>query len=196
MKKYTHKNDKDTHDKFNVEIHRNHIYFYSDITDDKILDLIDIVTKLEDELLLTHIKTGIALEHLPIHLHISSGGGDAYAGLNGYNYLSNLKVPLYTYVEGFVASAGTFLAIAGKKRYMQKYATLMVHQVSFSTGETLTYEKIKDEKIALDIIMAQITDIYAKHTKQKKPALLKILKNDTFMNCDTAKENRFIHEII
>lgn len=194
IKKY--KNTKDTDKDHRIEIADHHIYFYSDITDDTVVELIQLINELERDMLDVHFRTQMPLQYLPIHLHISSEGGDVYAGFNAYHYIVNCKVPVYTYVEGFVASAGTFLSVAGKKRYMQKYATMMVHQVSFSTSQSMTYEKVKDEKVALDMIMNSIQEIYTKHTKIKKKPLTELLKRDAFMDANMALTNNFVDIIL
>ena len=50
-----------------------------------------------------------------IYLYIYSPGGDLYMGFSGYEFIKNSKVPIYTYIDGMIASAATFLFLAGEK---------------------------------------------------------------------------------
>ena len=49
----------------------------------------------------------------PIHLYISSPGGDVYAGLAMYDTMQIITPPIYTYAVGMTASMGTALLAAG-----------------------------------------------------------------------------------
>jgi ClpP class serine protease len=49
----------------------------------------------------------------PVHLYISSPGGDVYAGLAMYDTMQMIIPPVYTYAVGVTASMGTALLAAG-----------------------------------------------------------------------------------
>ena len=60
----------------------------------------------------------------------------------------------------------------------------------------MTYEKVKDEKVALDMIMNTIQEIYTKHTKIKKKPLTELLKRDAFMDANMALTNNFVDIVL
>ena len=47
-----------------------------------------------------------------------------------YDVIKNNKYPIYTYVDGFIASAATFPFLGGTKRFMSDNAFIMIHQLS------------------------------------------------------------------
>jgi len=170
-----------------------HIYYYEEVNPKSILDLI---TSLRE-------ATQISLDRQitydldsppPIHLHIHSYGGDVYSGLAGVGHILNNKVPIYTYAEGGVASAGTLLTLAGKKRYIQEYSYMLIHQVSHWTQGT--YENIKDEKENMDKLMGQLYKFYKKYTKLKKKQIVKILKRDLWFDAEECLKHGLVDDII
>ena len=170
-----------------------HIYYYEEVNPKSILELI---TSLRDatQVSLDKQMTYELDSPPPIHLHIHSYGGDVYSGLAGVGHILNNKVPVYTYVEGGVASAGTLLSLAGKKRYIQEYGYMLIHQVSHWTHGT--YENIKDEKQNLDSLMEQLYKFYLKNTKLKKKQLVKILKRDLWFNAEDCLKYGLVDGIV
>ena len=49
----------------------------------------------------------------------------------------NCKVPTATYVDGLAVSTAGWCAMAGKKRYIADYGTLMIHEASGGNKEVL-----------------------------------------------------------
>lgn len=102
------------------------IYLNEDIssyTIEGIVPLIHQINKVDE-------KAGIKAEdRKPIHLHITSYGGSAYDGWQIVSTIENSKTPVYTYVEGYAMSMGLPIFLAGKKRFLGKYATLLYHEL-------------------------------------------------------------------
>jgi ATP-dependent Clp protease protease subunit len=65
----------------------------------------------------------------PIHLYITSYGGSAYDGWHLVSSIENSITPCYTYVQGYAMSMGLPLFLAGKKRFLGKYSTLLYHEL-------------------------------------------------------------------
>lgn len=63
----------------------------------------------------------------PLHIHVTSYGGDAYSGWQIVSTIENSKTPIYTYVEGYAMSMGLPIYLAGHKRFLGKFATLLYH---------------------------------------------------------------------
>ena len=118
----------------------NKIYFYEDIYKETVLPLIKEIQTLTYELQLQGSKYGFEPH---IDLHIYSPGGDAFMGLSIYDFIKKNPVPIHTYIDGNIASAATFMFLAGQKRFMSPNATVLIHQVS--TTFWGKFEDLKDE---------------------------------------------------
>ena len=70
----------------------------------------------------------------PLWLYIHTEGGDAYAGLSAMDHIKNLKVPVYTVVDGSCASAGTFILMGGEKKYALPNSSVLIHQIRTDFG--------------------------------------------------------------
>jgi len=175
-----------------ISVSNNHIYFYSDITTESILDLrkeIDAVSLEQKTLKLSYPK------HEPIiYLHINSGGGYLIDGLNAMDMIMNNDVPIETIVEGMSASASTLLSIAGKYRKIQKNSFILIHQISsFMWGKQ---SELEDEIENIKLYESKILDFYEKHSNLKKKELKEIMKNEKFIDSTEALRCGFVDEII
>jgi ATP-dependent Clp protease protease subunit len=102
----------------------------------------------------------------PINMYIKSPGGSVYDGLAVYDVMQYIKCPVYTYVTGWAASMGSFIAQAGEPghRYILPRAMTMIHQPSSGTRG-----KISDMEIDLmeSIRMKkEMTELYVKHNSK------------------------------
>ena len=161
-----------------VSVQNNHIYLYDQISQQSMVELAMGLRQAEVECLKQQVVYG-ATAPQPIHLHINSFGGDAYAGLAGLGHIRACRVPVYTYVEGSVASAATFLSMAGKRRFMTKHSFMLIHQIS--TWFSGTYENLKDEKESIDALMEMLLTFYKDNSKIKKRELTNLLKRDLWL---------------
>lgn len=175
-----------------IEIVDNRIYFYSDITGDKVLQLN------------RHLRNkGIDLqreamvqsrEPANIYLHIQSYGGSIFAGLAGMDEIIKSIVPVHTMIDGCCASAATFLSVCGKKRFINRHAYMLIHQLSsFMWGK---YEEFKDEMRNQDKIMEMIKKIYAEYTKIPEAKIEEILKHDLWFDANQCLEYGLVDEIV
>lgn len=175
-----------------IEVVENRIYFYSNIDRDKILQLN------------RHLRNkGIDLqreamiqdrEPANLYLHIQSYGGNIFAGMAGMDEIIKSIVPVYTMIDGCCASAATLLSICGKKRFINRHAYMLIHQLSsFMWGK---YEEFKDEMQNLDKIMAMIKLVYEEYTKIPMGKLEEILKHDLWFDANECKEYGLVDEII
>lgn len=170
----------------------NHIYFYSEVDRDSILDLILLIKETEEENRITAIQ--LNLEEIPIYLHINSNGGYVYEALNAIDAINACKVPVYTIVEGATASAGTLMSVAGKKRYICPNAYMLIHQLSSSYWGGKMSE-IEDEYQNLQELMEKIQEIYKKHTKIPKKELTELLKHDLYLNSEKSLKYGLVDEL-
>jgi len=174
-----------------IEREYNHIYFHSEVTRESIFDLTMLIKEAEEECVLSCLKLNI--DEIPIYLHINSYGGSIFAGFAAIDIINSCKVPVYTIVEGAVASAGTLMSIVGKKRYIRPNAYMLVHQLSSSCWGKMN--EIEDEFNNLKDLMERIKDIYKNHTSIPKKELNEILKHDLWFNSDKCLKNGLVDEI-
>ena len=130
----------------------------------------------------------------PIRVYINSGGGSIVSGISSMDTILRTKVPVHTYVDGFSASAATFLTVVGTERYMSRNSYMLVHQLS--TQFWGTYSNFEDEKKNLDLMMKTIKDVYNQYTKIPMKKLNEILKHDLMWDAKTCLEYGMIDEII
>ena len=84
------------------------------------------------------------------------------------------------------------MSVVGKKRYMTKHASMLIHQLSSWTGGKMN--EIEDEFKNLGEMMENITDIYLNHCKMKKKELSEFLKHDRWWNFNKCKKLGLIDE--
>ena len=175
-----------------ISVQDNKIYFYSGVNRNSCVELNKKIGELESKSLTLSKTLGI----LPpsIKLFINSGGGSIVSGIASMDTILRCKVPVETYVDGFSASAATFLTVVGEKRFMSRNSYMMIHQLSSNFWGT--YSNFEDEKENLDLMMKTIKDIYKKYTKLPMKKLDEILKHDLMWNAQTCLKYGIIDEII
>ena len=170
-----------------VEIVHNNIYFYCSVTRKTSLQL---NTKLEEvqQMILNH-----KMQENEINLYIQSDGGELFAGISSMNYIENMKVHVNTIIDGFVASAASLITLGGHTVYMQKHATLLIHQMT--TGFYGKFEEFMDEVHNSKKSMKMIQDIYKEKTWIPETELEKLMKKDIYLNVDECKKYKIINYI-
>ena len=166
------------------EIYRenNRIYFYSEIDRTSVKTLMKLIREAEKYSFVTAFQLG--LESLPIYIHISSQGGYVYHALSVVDAIKRCRVPVYSVVEGPVASAGTFISMVCQKRFICPHAFMMIHQLSGGVGGKMG--EISDEYTNLTELMELIKQLYREHTQLSKKALSRLLKHDLYLNAKKA----------
>ena len=175
-----------------ISVQDNKIYFYSGVNRNSCVELNKKIGEMESKSLTLSKTLGI----LPpsIKLFINSGGGSIVSGIASMDTILRTQVPVHTYVDGFSASAATFLTVVGEKRFMSRNSYMMIHQLSSNFWGT--YSNFEDEKENLDLMMKTIKDIYKKYTKLPMKKLDEILKHDLMWDAQTCLEYGIIDEII
>ena len=183
-----------TNDKNNVvEAVNNRIYYYSEVSRQKILVLNKSLKNLNDNLV--NQANLLSLEEpAQIYLHINSFGGSVFAGLSAVDYIQSCDVPVTSIVEGCAASAATLMSCVATHRQMRSNSFMLIHQIS--SGLWGKYEELKDDMDNCDLFMRIIRDIYTEHTKIPKKKLNEILKRDLWFDAETCLEYGLIDEII
>lgn len=170
--------------------HYNHIYFNNDINTDTAFELNKELRSVETKIKTMSASLNLKLE--PIYLHLTTDGGIIYSALSIIDTIKSLSVPVYTIVDGFVASAGTLISLAGEKRYMCKNAYMLIHELRGGTWGKMS--EIDDEYVNLKKIMNHLIKIYTKNTNITKKELESILKKDVIWNLKECVNKGLIDE--
>ena len=175
-----------------ISVQDNKIYFYSGVNRNACVELNKKIGELESKSLTLSKTLGILPP--PIKIFINSGGGTIVSGIASMDTILRCQVPVHTYVDGFSASAATFLTVVGEERYMSRNSYMLVHQLSSTFWGT--YANFEDEKKNLDMMMKTIKDVYKKYTKLPMKKLDEILKHDLMWDAKTCLEYGLIDEIV
>jgi len=162
----------------NIYTNFNHIYFNNDITTESAFELNKELRNIEIKIKSLSISLGI--EPSPIYLHLTTDGGLIYSALSIIDCINSLSLPVYTIIDGFVASAGTLISLSGKKRYMCKNSYMLIHELRGGIWGKMT--EVDEEYSNLKKIMSHITKIYTEYTNIPKKEIKEILKKDIIWN--------------
>lgn len=136
----------------------------------------------------------IKIEPKPINLYITSNGGLVYQVFGVIDTIRGMKVPVHTICKGFVASAGTLLSLAGKKRYITESSYMLIHELRAGHWGKFTYlsESLDNSKQ----LMEHIKNWYLSRTKMNAEELEEQLKKDVSWNAQMCLEKGLVDEII
>ena len=172
--------------------HLNHVYFNDEINSDTAFALCKELRVVESQLRLT--STMLNLESpQPIVLHITTDGGCIHSAFTVVDVIQRMSIPVHTVVEGFVASAGTLIALAGEKRFIGKNAYMLIHELR--SGVWGKMSSIEDEFANLRKVMDHIVQFYLDTTPFTKKQLEKLLKYDVIWNADECVEKGLVQSI-
>ena len=185
----------DKRDDYSVYRHKNHIYFRTDVDVESINKMARLIDDINDEYetLVASLQHHVTIEPKPIYLHITTDGGCLTSGLLGSDTVANSKIPIHTIVEGFVASSGTLLSIAGKKRYMTENSYMLVHQLS--AGNYGNFEQLNDGHHNNKQFMKHLVNIYKKNTKLTQKQLTDALKHDHYWDYAKCAKYGLVDEV-
>lgn len=132
----------------------------------------------------------------PIHMYINSPGGSVTAGLAIYDTMQYVKPPIATWCVGQACSMGSLLLAAGAPgmRHALPNSRIMIHQPSGGTQGQATDIVIQAEEIQK--LKKQLTEIYAKHSKQHYESLLAKMERDMFLSPEDAKNLGLIDSVL
>lgn len=175
-----------------IESISNHIYFYSGVDCEDILDLRQAI--MEVTLDQKKMQIDFPSYNPEIFLHINSGGGYVTDGLNAMDLISNNSIPITTIIEGHSASAATFLSMSGSHRLIQKNSLMLFHRMR--GGFWGTHSEFEDAVENWALMEKKIVDFYLKRSKITKKELLEMMKHEKYIDADQALKYGFVDAII
>ncbi|ENH96718.1 hypothetical protein J416_09479 [Gracilibacillus halophilus YIM-C55.5] len=126
---------------------------------------------------------------MDILIRINSGGGDAFEGIEIYNYLKRHSSHITVEVTALAASAASIIAMGGDEVIMDTGSSMMIHQAStIAWGDKNELNKAVN---ALETIDGSLVDIYAERTGLPKDELDDLLVKETWFTADEAVEKGF-----
>lgn len=128
-----------------------------------------------------------------IRIKLNSGGGDAFEGIEIYNYLKDLKARVIVEVTALSGSAASIITMGADHVIMRTGANMMIHEAStFAIGNKSDIQKTLN---ALESIDESIVDIYVQKTGLEAEEIREMLKNETWLTSHEALEKGFADEI-
>ena len=128
-----------------------------------------------------------------VHVFIQTDGGNIYAGFSGMRHIEKNPIPVVTHVDGWVASAGTFMFLGGHRRVMPKYSQMCIHQLR--AGVIGKYVDILEEKDICERIMQMMEDIYKDKSSIPDRVYKKLMKKEMVLHADECFKYKLIDEI-
>jgi len=132
----------------------------------------------------------------PIHLYISSPGGEVYGGFAIYDAMQMSQAPVYTYAVGLTASMGTALLAAGTKghRFALPHATIHMHPTS--SGAQGYTDDVRTAFREQERIQTQLFHLLGQHTGHTWQAIEAMFLRDHWMNAVDAHATGLIDHIL
>ena len=164
------------------------IYFNDQINENTCLKLSSLINSYQNNI----YKSGIKNTH--INLYIQSQGGALLPALAIVDEIKNSKVPIWTHIRGYAASAATLLSVAGKKRLMYNHSLMMIHNVRTETT-VIDYRSVEDTYNTMDLFSNTIKNIYLDNSNLTSEQLDKLLEHESWLNSTMALKYGLVDNI-
>jgi len=130
-------------------------------------------------------------------LLISSGGGQVFSGISGYNFLKGIPAEVITHNFGSIDSVAVVLFCAGAKRLCVPHARFLLHSVGFDVPAATRFdEKILDERIkGLRMDRENIARIIADNCGREVEEVDQDILTSIVLNSEKAITYGLVHEV-
>ena len=171
----------------------NLIYFWCSIDSETILTLVKNMKEISSELNNQEFSLGLANNTIPIRLSINSDGGNIRDALYAYDFISNQKRLVDTYICGSCFSAATFISLAGNRRFISPSSHVLIHQLSMESWGTFT--QVQDDITNSSLLMRKAKDIYKNRTNMSTKIISSLLKRDLTLSAEECIKYGYCDEI-
>ncbi len=180
-----------------VETIDNHVYFYTEVTPDRTLALMQTLRMLDSKLRTEKISRRLSPGTvLPIWLHINSTGGDPFSAFAVYDQIKQLPTPVYSIAEGQVNSAATIISVGCHARFCQPSAFMLIHSPASLNWGWYTHTELENETRFLETVTNQMIAHYAKHSKLDGDTIRSYMDRDWWMTAAQMLEYGFADEYL
>ena len=168
-----------------IHIEDNNLYFQGEITPESCFYLQQNLIKLQK----------VENENKFINFYIQSVGGSLLPTFSVIDTMRLSRIPINTFVNGYVASAGSLLSVSGHKRYITKNSMMLVHSLRTSIGE-VNYQQLEDHYYNSESMMNIIKNIYKEKSNIDEQHLDFLLSHDYWLNSTECLKYKFVDYII
>ncbi|MDD1450827.1 Clp protease ClpP [Sphingomonas sp. H160509] len=135
------------------------------------------------------------ISHAPddISVRINSLGGLVFDGFAIYNALKQSARRVTVHIDGVAGSIASIIAMAGDEIIMAENAVMMIHKPSDGTYGVAT--ELRSTADRLDMLQAQLVNIYAQRTGMSADELNPLLDAETWLTAAEALDLKFIDSI-
>ena len=177
--------DSDTETKTVIHTEDNNLYFQGEITPESCFYLQQNLIKLQKK----------ENENKFINFYIQSVGGSLLPTFGVIDTMKLSRIPINTFVNGYVASAGSLLSVSGHKRYITKNSMMLVHSLRTSIGE-VNYQQLEDHYYNSASMMNIVKNIYKEKSNIDDQHLNFLLSHDYWLNSTECLKYQFVDYII
>lgn len=131
-----------------------------------------------------------------IIFHLTTQGGDIFAGLSMYEALKHSKIPVHVIAESCVCSAGTIIMLGASKRFMYTTSVILVHSLSSWMGGLQKPKEIREELQNSETLLDIMSEVYKDNTKLNKTNLKKLYDTDLYMRHGECVRLGFVDKVI
>lgn len=175
-----------------VTVVDNNIYFYTDVCEKSIKELILHIKEITKKNQILGITFGI--DPPKINIYINSHGGCLYSALAIIDIIASNPVEINTIVSGVCMSAATLILLSGHNRFIMPNSYMLIHNIS--SGFWGKMHEFEDEMKNLNELTKKLKEIYKKNSNISRSQLDKLLKTDIIIPADECLKYGLIHEII
>lgn len=128
-----------------------------------------------------------------ITVRINSLGGLVFDGFAIFNALKQSARRVTVHIDGVAGSIASIIAMAGDEIIMAENAVMMIHKPSDGTYGVAT--ELRSTADRLDMLQAQLVNIYAQRTGMSADELNPLLDAETWLTAAEALDLKFIDSI-
>jgi ATP-dependent protease ClpP protease subunit len=181
------KDDSDDEDSPILKTYKNNVYYKGEIKEPEATIFCIKLRELSDQY---HDTKESIMFHLTTH------GGDIFAGLSMYEAIKHSKVPVHVIAESCVCSAGTIIMLGAEKRFMYPTSVILVHSLSSWMGGLQKPKEIREELQNSETLLDIMSEVYRNNTKLNKTHLKKLYDTDLYMRHDECVRLGFVDSVI
>lgn len=171
---------------------RNHVYFWDQVTPENALKFSRLLREADEEQQVKLVRNEIT--EAVVYMHLNTPGGHLHEGFSMASVVEGCRSKTVAIVEGMVASAGTLPLVCADERHMQKYSSVLIHQLR--GGLWGTFENNEDEIKNQRQAMTTLRKIYRTHTSMPSKELDRILKRELELSADKCVSWGIVHKLI
>ncbi|WP_415409773.1 head maturation protease, ClpP-related [Staphylococcus agnetis] len=126
-------------------------------------------------------------------IRLNSPGGDAFQGIEIYNYLKSHSSHITVEITALAASAASIIAMAADELVMSKGASLMIHEAAtIAIGNKADVKKTLN---ALETLDASIVEVYKDKTGLDEKEIEQLMTGETWFTAKDAVDKGFADKL-